>query len=190
MNLRHQVITLLWVAWLIFWIFSARQGKATERRETALSRLLHFGPIALGMFVLSSNPGTLSPGLSVRWIREPEWLYWFSAALVAVGLVFACWARVSLGSNWSAAVTLKRDHQLIVSGPYRYVRHPIYTGLLFALFGTALETTAWRGVIGFALIATAIAYKYRTEERFLTDKFGDEYVRYKGDVPALVPFWR
>ena len=74
-------------------------------------------------------------------------------------------------------------------GPYRYVRHPIYTGLLLALFGTALETGAWRGVVGFALVTLGVLYKYRIEEQFLVRKFGDEYRRYQAEVPALVPGW-
>lgn len=126
--------------------------------------------------------------MNVRLIREHEFVYWICAALVAIGLAFSCAARAKLGANWSAAVTVKHGHELIRSGPYRYVRHPIYTGLLLALFGTALETGAWRGIIGFALIAAAIAYKYRTEERFLEGKFGGDYRRYKAEVPALVPF--
>jgi protein-S-isoprenylcysteine O-methyltransferase Ste14 len=186
-ELLHKTISAMWLLWLIYWIVSARQTKIEEKRESRLSRWLHSGPILIGAAILTF-PDMLPPALTRRQFTEYETVYWLSAALVALGLGFACLARASLGGNWSAAVTLKQDHDLIRTGPYRYVRHPIYTGLLLALFGTALETGAWRGIIGFALIALAIAYKYRTEERFLESKFGEDYRRYKAEVPALVPF--
>ncbi len=186
-ELLHKTIPALWLLWLGYWIASAAGTKADEQRESKGSRWLHYGLILVGAATMTF-PKMLPPAFSRRLITEHEFVYWISAALVALGLGFACLARAWLGANWSAAVTLKRDHELIRSGPYRYVRHPIYTGLLLALFGTALETGAWRGIIGFVLIAAAFIYKYKTEERFLTRKFGDDYSRYKTEVPGLVPF--
>ena len=173
--------------WLGYWIVSARGAKANALRESGPSLWLHFGLMIAGAVVLTF-PSLLPPEYNMRRFTEYESVYWLSAALVAVGLGFACYARAEIGSNWSAAVTVKQEHQLITSGPFGYVRHPIYTGILVALFGTALETGAWRGVIGFVLIASAIIYKYRIEERFLVGQFGDDYLRYRTRVPALVPF--
>lgn len=184
----HKTIPAMWLLWLVYWIVSARSTKTDEHRENEASRWLHSGLILAGVAIMTF-PDMLPPSLSRRLITEHESVYWISAVLVALGLGFACLARASLGANWSAAVTLKHDHELIRRGPYRYVRHPIYTGLLLALFGTALETGAWRGIIGFVLITVAIVYKYKTEERFLARKFGDDYIRYKAETPALVPFW-
>ena len=187
-ELLHKTIPAMWLLWLIYWIASARGTKADEQRESEMSRRLRYGLILAGAAVMTF-PNVLPSAFSRRLVTEHEFVYWISAALVALGLGFACLARASLGANWSAAVTLKHDHELIQRGPYRYVRHPIYTGLLLALFGTALETGAWRGIIGFVLITAAVIYKYKTEERFLARKFGDDYVRYKAETPALVPFW-
>jgi len=187
-ELLHKTISLLWLLWLIYWIVSWSKSKQDEQRESESSRRLHSGLFVAGAVVMTF-PDLLPPALNKRMIVEREWVYWLSAALVAVGIAFACWARAVLGTNWSAAVVLKQGHELIRSGPYRYVRHPIYTGLFVALFGTALETGAWRGIISFALIAIAIIYKYRAEEAFMIRKFGDEYYRYRAEVPALVPFW-
>jgi protein-S-isoprenylcysteine O-methyltransferase Ste14 len=187
-ELLHRTIPALWLLWLAYWGISALKTKTDERRESEPSRLLHSGLFLVGALVMTF-PRLLSPALGTRLIVEHEWVYWFSAALVAFGLGFACFARAMLGTNWSAAVVLKQGHELIRCGPYRFVRHPIYTGLLVALFGTVLETGAWRGIIGFALITAAIVYKYRTEEKFLTVRFGDDYTRYRAEVPALVPLW-
>jgi len=184
----HKTISALWLLWLVYWIVSARRTKTDERRESVPSQWLHSGLMIAGAIVMTF-PQNLPPEFNKRLIAEREWVYWLSAAIVAAGLAFACWARAILGANWSAVVVLKHGHELIRSGPYRYVRHPIYTGLLVALFGTALETGAWRGIIGFALIAIAVAYKYRAEEAFMMQKFGEDYVRYRAEVPALFPFF-
>ena len=106
-------------------------------------------------------------------------------ALVALGLSFSVAARVWLGRNWSSMVTVKHDHELIRSGPYALVRHPIYTGLLA---GSALMLGNWRALIGFALIAGALVRKLRIEERFMAQQFGEEYARYREQVAMLVPF--
>ncbi len=97
------------------------------------------------------------------------------------------YARVWLGRNWSGTVTLKQDHELIRGGPYRWVRHPIYTGILLALLGSAIATAEWRGPLGFALITISLLRKIKVEERVLTGQFGEAYTRYQAEVPALLP---
>jgi protein-S-isoprenylcysteine O-methyltransferase Ste14 len=114
-------------------------------------------------------------------------LFWVGAALTAAGLLFTVWARVHLGTNWSGTVTLKRGHELITSGPYAFVRHPIYTGLLLAFLGSALARDEWRGVLALALVALALWRKLRNEERWMREQFGDAYSAYSKRVAALVP---
>ena len=87
-------------------------------------------------------------------------------------------------------VTLKQDHELIRSGPYRWVRHPIYTGLLLAILGSAIALGEWRGLIALVLVAAAVLRRIAIEERFLTQQFGAAYARYRAEVPALVPMPR
>jgi protein-S-isoprenylcysteine O-methyltransferase Ste14 len=108
--------------------------------------------------------------------------------LLALGLAFTVWARVYLGRNWSGTVTLKEGHELIRSGPYTYVRHPIYTGLLVALLGSAVACGELRAMIGLGLVAGAFIRKLRIEERFMREIFPGQYERYCAEVPALVPF--
>jgi protein-S-isoprenylcysteine O-methyltransferase Ste14 len=108
-------------------------------------------------------------------------------ALVAAGLFFACWARHVLGRNWSGVVTLKDDHELIRTGPYRFVRHPIYTGLLLAFVGCAVARDEWRGVLAVVIAYVSLWRKSLLEERWMIDTFGDAYRRFRSEVPALIP---
>ena len=111
-------------------------------------------------------------------------------ALTILGLGFAVWARIHLGRFWSGAVTLKENHELIRSGPYAFVRHPIYTGLLTAAAGTALARGTLAALLGLVAIGVACWLKIRAEEKLLTNHFGDTYLEYRRQVPALIPFVR
>ena len=190
MRAFHQYsISVLWLAWLIYWCIAAIGAKATRRREGVASRLSHIAPLALGIVVLSVRVPI--PWLEARVLPRAEGWYWLGLCLVVLGLGFSVAARVWLGGNWSGTVTLKRDHELIRSGPYRWVRHPIYTGLLLAVLGSAITLGEWRGAAGLALIAAAFLRRIAIEERFLTQQFGAAYARYSNEIPALVPMpWR
>jgi len=107
--------------------------------------------------------------------------------LVAAGLGFSVWARVHLGRNWSAEVVVKQDHALIRSGPYRHLRHPIYSGMLLAFLGMALAFGEWRGLLALALVFASFARKSRMEERFMRETF-PEYAEYQRETRALIPF--
>ena len=110
------------------------------------------------------------------------------AALTFAGFAFAIWARVWIAGNWSSNVTLKRDHELIVEGPYAFVRHPIYTGILLALIGTALAIGEWRAALGVVIACAAYWRKLKIEEAVMRRQFGEAYAQYAERVPALVPF--
>jgi Putative protein-S-isoprenylcysteine methyltransferase len=105
-------------------------------------------------------------------------------------MLFTVWARVRLGGNWSGIVTIKHDHELIASGPYAIVRHPIYTGLLVAFIGSAMVLGEWRGVLAVLVAWWALWRKLRLEERWMAERFGQQYEAYCRRVPALVPFWK
>ena len=107
--------------------------------------------------------------------------------LVAAGLGFAVWSPRHLRRNWSVNVVVKEDHELIRTGPYRHVRHPIYTGILLAFLGTALSIGEWRGLLAVPLVAISFVLKSRMEERRMRETF-PEYVEYQRETAALVPF--
>jgi protein-S-isoprenylcysteine O-methyltransferase Ste14 len=107
--------------------------------------------------------------------------------LTAIGLGIAIAARIYLGGNWSARVEIKEDHALIRGGPYRYVRHPIYSGILLALLGSAIALDRWRALLGFALMFAALSLKARHEESRLRQVLPD-YGAYAEKTAALIPF--
>ena len=183
---RHLVMAL-WMIWLLYWILAAANAKAAIRRESVLSRVAHLGPLALAWWMLGADrlPGGFLGGRV--WPRS-EATFWAGAALLAAGLAFSVWARLTLGGNWSGTVTVKADHELVQRGPYGLVRHPIYTGLLLGFAGTALAVAEWRGVAALLLVFAALWRKLRLEERWMGEVFGARYASYRAQVKALVPF--
>jgi protein-S-isoprenylcysteine O-methyltransferase Ste14 len=109
-------------------------------------------------------------------------------ALVVAGAAFALWARFTIGTNWSGVVTLKQDHELMQSGPYHVVRHPIYTGLLTMGLGSSLQYDEVYGFLFLVLAAVMLAFKMRLEERLMMENFPDQYPQYRQHVKAIVPF--
>ena len=185
--LARRVILWLWSLWALYWLISAANTKSTQRRESPGSRLAHLIPLLVGGVLIAWH-ATRWPWLAARLWPRSATVYGFGVALLAAGLAFAIWARAHLGRNWSGTVTVKEGHELIRSGPYAYVRHPIYTGILAALLGTALASGTVHAALGLALIAAALLRKLRIEERFMREAFPGEYERYRGEVPALIPF--
>jgi protein-S-isoprenylcysteine O-methyltransferase Ste14 len=186
-TIYHDLIPGLWVVWVIGWMISGLRTKRVLRSEGAASRLLHLIPLLLGIILLTFQRAG-GPWLAMRVYPQTPWSFWIGTALVAVGLIFTAWARIHLAGNWSGTVTLKQDHTLTRTGPYRLVRHPIYTGLLIAILGNAIADAEWRGLVAFALVTLSFLRKLTVEERFLTIQFGDAYARYRAEVPALIPW--
>lgn len=178
----------LWVAWLLYWRISAVGVKAARRLESPASRAAHLVPLALAATLLWINSIPGGGVLFERFLPRSYGSYWTGTALLALGLAFSVWARVYIGRNWSATVTIKEDHELIRSGPYALVRHPIYTGLLLGFIGTAIVRAEWRGVLAVLIVFAALWRKLRLEERWMSETFGEEYRRYCEHTAALIPF--
>ena len=172
------VITCAWIVFWIYWLASAANSKQSVRGgwRTRLT-----GASAIGVFVIA---GVLRHGgLAVHSVI----LAAIGAALFAGGIALAVWARVHLGRNWGMPTSQRVEPELVTSGPYRFVRHPIYTGLLTALLGTALVNN----LLGLIVVAVLIAYFYYCgiiEERNLTATFPTAYPEYKSRTKMLIPF--
>ena len=179
----------MWLSWAAYWWLASRGAKPAERREPLGSRLLHVLPLLLAFWLLWAKrvPGTF---LNERLFPWAPWEFWVAAFVTAAGILFTVWARVHLGGNWSGIVTIKHDHELIANGPYAIVRHPIYTGLLVAFIGSAMARGEWRGVLAVLIAWWALWRKLRLEERWMAERFGQQYEAYCRRVPALVPFWK
>jgi protein-S-isoprenylcysteine O-methyltransferase Ste14 len=184
-TLEH-VIDALWLVWAAYWVVGALRVKRTRWREPLATRALHDVPLLLGAYLLLA-PGHLPDLLTQRLLPASVALAALATVLTAAGLGFAIWARWHLGSNWSGTVTLKEGHSLVRSGPYRRIRHPIYSGLLLAIAGSALTAGDWRGLLAFLLILLAVLLRVRVEDRQMAATFPD-YDDYRRESVALIPF--
>jgi protein-S-isoprenylcysteine O-methyltransferase Ste14 len=180
-------VPALWAAWCIYWWIASHNVKPVKRKESTASRAGHILPLIVAVLLLAlpTLPGALPSG---RLLPATRSVFFIGVALVAAGLAFSVWARVYLGRNWSGVVTLKEGHELIRSGPYRLVRHPIYSGLLLAFVGSAVVRGEWRGVVAVVIAFAALWRKLKLEERWLSEAFGGQYSAYRNEVAALIPF--
>jgi len=185
-----RAVIALWSTWGIYWLIAARNVKPSLRRVSVLKRVLHSGPLLLCGALFFSHKAT-PPFLNERFLPQSPSTEALGTFLLAMGMAFAFWARLHLGRNWSSVVELKSDHALIRTGPYRLVRHPIYSGLLLGLFGTSIAIGEWRGLLGAALAFLAICLRIRGEDALMAEAFDKTYEVYRRDTPALVPylFW-
>lgn len=177
----------LWAALLLVWIVGMFMTRRTMRRQTISSRFWQIGVILLGAWLLSREKTGIA-WLDITVLPMTPALAIAGVTILVAGLSFAVWARVMLGRNWSGTVTVKEGHTLVRRGPYRIVRHPIYTGILIGLAGTALMRGTLHSFLGVLICGFGYWLKLQTEEQFMVEQFGDEYRRYRGEVPALVPF--
>jgi protein-S-isoprenylcysteine O-methyltransferase Ste14 len=176
----------LWLVLGIIWVAGALMAKREVRRQSMASFLLLTALAALAVVIGFTRV------VSIGWLRlafvprSPVVAY-TGLLLVGLGIAFAIWARFHLGGNWSGTITLKEAHTLIRRGPYSIVRHPIYSGLLTALMGTAFVEREVRGLLGVGLLLAMFVIRIRMEEKFMTEEFGVEYTEYKRRVKTLIP---
>jgi len=175
-----------WAALGIFWLAAGIFRKPFARKQSAKSRFIQ-GSLILAGFLLALHPLLAVGPLAWRFLPETAGVGILGLTLTVSGAAFAIWARVVLGRNWSGIAAVKQDHELVRRGPYALVRHPIYTGFLLALAGSAIAIGEVRGLIGFALIWAAFWMKIRMEEAFMRQQFGHQYREYETKVKALIP---
>ncbi len=181
-----QLIDWVWFAVVVVWVIGAFNTKRTLQRRWG-------NPLPIGALVVVvifaarvSNYG--STGIHSHLWYPDSALSVVSTALVVLGAAFAIWARFTIGTNWSGNVTLKENHELIVTGPYRLARHPIYTGLISMGIGTALIYAEPLGFV--AVVAGVIVFAFRIpqEEKLMIETFPDQYPAYRRRVKAVIPF--
>src|SRR6266404_1978552 len=180
-------IEAVWTSLGILWVAASLSAKPAARTEPAAGRVFHLVTLAAAFCLLLNARLSVGP-LAWRVIPDSAGGAYAGLALTLAGAGFAMWARFYLGRNWSASVTIKQDHELVRSGPYAVVRHPIYSGLLLAMIGTAIAVGEMRGALGIILALIGWRTKYSKEEAFMTAQFGADYLKYKREVKALIPF--
>jgi protein-S-isoprenylcysteine O-methyltransferase Ste14 len=179
------IVCFLWLVGIAFWIVSAFGNKRTVRRVSMPSRFL----IAAILIAVIIALRLVQPGLQLRqYIPETPLFALIGLALVLAGVSFAIWARVAIGTNWSGIVTIKEDHVLITKGPYAYVRHPIYTGILLGLLGTGIVFRSVHELLVSVAAFILLIFKARLEEQLMVEQFGDEYKEYRKKVKGFIPY--
>jgi protein-S-isoprenylcysteine O-methyltransferase Ste14 len=178
---------VVWLVFVLYWRIKAADTKATRRVEPASSSILRVF-ILLIAIVLLTVPRIPLPWLYAQVWPPGYWLFWLGAAVAVAGLLFAVWAREHLGRNWSSSVTIKEGHELITTGPYAVVRHPIYTGILGGFLGMAIAISQVRGFMALAFVFLAFWFKLRIEEKWMHSQFGETYATYARRTAALVPY--
>jgi len=179
-----QIAAWLWNALLIVWVLLWFGMKQAKKSETPVERLQHVIPVVLAFWLLFGDSGKL---LNFRLLPQTMLVLWSGVLLTALGVGISIWARLSLGANWSGMVTLKQNHELIRKGLYRWIRHPIYTGILLGFIGTALIRSHARGWLGFAILLLSFYFKARREENFLKQEFGEGFEEHLRQTGMFLP---
>jgi protein-S-isoprenylcysteine O-methyltransferase Ste14 len=178
---------VIWIGWVVSWVAASLWSGRTEKRaathETWIYRIVIFAGALL-----------IAPWTAQVLGERPTWQVGYYGAygfvgVMLMGLALTWWARIHLGGLWSSAITRKEKHRLIETGPYAFVRHPIYTGLIIALLATAAIEATPVALLGALFIVLGLWVKARAEERFLSTELAPEtYESYRRRVPMLVPF--
>ena len=180
MRTIERIFAVVWAAFWLYWLvaaFSMKRGRVSWSHEGRIRVVIIVLAIVLvRLGVLRGHRATTDP-----------WREAIGLALFVVGLGFAIWARVHIGRNWGTPMTQKDDPELVTSGPYRLVRHPIYSGIIVAGIGTAVALS-WFWLAPVGLAGVYFLYSARVEERFLAEQFPDSYPAYERSTRMLVPF--
>jgi protein-S-isoprenylcysteine O-methyltransferase Ste14 len=185
--LALNIISACWILFAVIWLLAAFATKQSVYRESRLQQMRYVIPILLGGFLLAKGHRLFDP-LNHRVIPHVEALAWTGVVLCIAGFAFCIWARFTLGRNWSGVVTLKGGHELITSGPYALVRHPIYTGLLTMFVATVIVLGHVAGIIALPFVFVSLWIKLRYEEKLMLKQFPNEYAAYQRRVKRIIPF--
>jgi len=172
-----------WLGFLVFWSLPTAHGGTGRREESAGSRAVHSNLLNLGLLLLFVS----IPGLRWRYLAPSPWQVPVGLGVMALATLLHVYARLHLGRNWSTRVKIQAGHELVRSGPYRWIRHPIYTAILALALGTALVSGRVLSLLGVTAFAVAYLRKLRLEERMLGEEFGTEWHEYRRRSWALVP---
>ena len=186
-SLSLDIIRACWIAFVAVWLVAAVSTKRTVYRESRAQRLRYWVLLVIAYLLLVYGRQLPSP-LNLRVIPHAAPIAWAGALLCMAGLAVALWARVILGRNWSGVVTLKEGHELVEHGPYRFVRHPIYTGILTMFFATALVQGHVAGFAGVLLMFASFWIKLGREEKLMLQQFPERYAAYQHRAKRIIPF--
>jgi protein-S-isoprenylcysteine O-methyltransferase Ste14 len=184
---RHWIETV-WIMVAVFWALTTFRLKPVVQAQRTRSRLMEISPLIMSaMLLFSSQPHTAL--LDSRFLPDSPITALAGIALTVAGAAVAIVARAFLGRNWSGRPTIREGHALVRNGPYAFVRHPIYTGLLVSAIGAAIAFGHVRNLLALPLLLLGFWLKLQAEEGLLFQTFGDEYLAYRRSVKStIIPF--
>lgn len=186
----HWFFPISWILFWGYWMITSGRVKKNKFIEPRGIRFTYATIMWLAFAMLFFHDRSSLSFLNDQLWPQNQLTFFTGAAIMLTGLAFAIWARIHIGQNWSGYVALKENHQLIRSGPYKLVRHPIYTGILSGVAGTAIALAEVNGIVAFAAFCIICIWKSRREESLMVQTFGDQYIQYRKEVPGLVPFFK
>ena len=179
-------IEVLWMLLGLYVALAILRIRGAKQRQSLLTRLPHLAAMIVAFILLLDRRAHFG-SLERRFLPNSQTGIWIGIGVTACGMALAIWARSHLGANWSAAITIRTSHSLVSTGPYARLRHPIYSGLLFAITGTALAQGEWRGLLALAIALIVWSVKARKEESWLRDEFGAQFEEYSQRTGFLLP---
>jgi protein-S-isoprenylcysteine O-methyltransferase Ste14 len=179
----HVIDVVMLVGWAAFWVYWLAASVGVKAGQTQWTRFAGIRIGAILVILLLARTGILKGRAA---ISDP-WLQGIGLGLFVLGLALAVWARVYLGRNWGMPMSQKADPELVTTGPYRSVRHPIYSGIILAMIGTTIAVSLY-WLVAVVLLGAYFTYSAFVEERFMTSRFPDSYPEYKRSTKMLIPF--
>jgi len=183
---RYWLVVAVWMVWEGYWIIASLGTKRAAQKEPLLSCI----PVVIGIVLAAAlllAPAWFGRFMDRSFTAQTDATYLPGLLLALAGIGFAFWARSTLGRNWSGRVTIKEDHELVTTGPYAWVRHPIYTGALLGFSGSALALGRVGGLFSVAIMLCIFIRKIHLEEKVMGQHFGERYAEYKRRTKALIP---
>jgi len=183
------LVQLPWIVFLVYWIVASIKTRTTRTKESFVSRYSILFIEVVGYVLLFSREAGIG-FLGTLFMPRSLAIAILGVILTWLGIGLAIWARYHLAENWSARITIKEDHQLIRTGPYSHLRHPIYSGIILAAIGSGIVIDRWRCVLGFCFVLLGYCLKGRKEEAMLSQEFGDAFLEHKKHTGFLLPRFR
>ncbi len=182
----QRVIEGAWLVWVIWWIVAATRTNRVKKREPIREWVLRLA-VMVAAFELLFRPGAYLGVLNRRFAPDNQAILDAGTAITCIGLAFSIWARQHIGRYWSSSVSLRADHQLIRTGPYSRIRHPIYTGLLVGVAGTLLVVGQYAAIVAFVIVLAGLSWKALQEEHLLKSEFGPAFEEHKRMTGFFLP---
>jgi protein-S-isoprenylcysteine O-methyltransferase Ste14 len=180
------IIPLFWITFLVYWIVQARGVKPAAEKQSRSASFAYRLPLMLCGILLGFPYSRFPLGMALT--PRTELAAAIGVAICSLGLFVTIWARRTLAGNWSNQITFKQGHELVQTGPYRFARHPIYTGLLSMCLGTAIAGGQLHTWLGFVFMCVGLGIKLKQEESLMQRHFPGDYPSYRKRVKALLPF--